>query len=290
MGVIYQLNHTNIGRTAALLYQVLRELACAEGSKRRGYVYASRATLASYCRCSDRTISRAIRELEAASLIRDVRMGRGLNNRIYVNVQSRPDKTSVSQYNSTETNSSDISIHPTNRTEAAPEARQMDGYYKRVETVKAEHAVVRPRQAEGQPLAAPMGKGKPTPKRPRNDRKERRKAARAQYADALRKRLFYGESGRTLAFLDDDGTRSAAAETAITMLSDALAAGRNFKVAGTYLTPGQFWDVVQYLDLAALESVLDRVNHADNVRNLTGYLYASLYNECAYRRLSAQVV
>lgn len=290
MGVIYQLNHTNIGRTAALLYQVLRELASAEGSQRRGYVYASRETLASYCRCSDRTIRRAVHELEAASLIRDVRMGRGLNNRIFVNVQSRPDKMSTSQYNSHETNTSNISVYPTNRTEAAPEARQMDRYYKRVETVKAEHAAMRPLQADGQPLAAPMGKGKPTPKRPRNDRKERRKAARARYADALRKRLFSGESGQTLAFLDDDGSRSAAAETAITMLSDALAAGRNFKVAGTYLTPGQFWDVVQYLDLAALESVLDRVNHADNVRNLTGYLYASLYNECAYRRLSAQVV
>ena len=129
MGVIYQLRHTNIGQTAALLYQVLRELSFGEGSKRRGYVYASRDTLAGYCRCSERTIRRAIRELEEAGLIRDERMGRGLNNRIYVAssgsgtpVQSRPDKNAHSHYNSKETNSSDISIHPQTMSNA-PEAR-----------------------------------------------------------------------------------------------------------------------------------------------------------------------
>ena len=282
MGVIYQMSNTNIGRTAALVYQVLRELSTGSGSKDRGYVYAGREYLASVCKCSERTIRRAMRELSAAGLIRDVRMGRGLNNRIYLepaqNVHSRPDKNAHFHNNAKETKPIQaISIYPQKEEPNAPAAR-MDGHEYDLKPS------VRPQEPSTAHVSTPA-KGMPTPKRPRNDRAERRRAARAQYAEALRKRLFLGESGRTLAMLDDDGTRSAAAEAAITMLSDGLAANRNIKVAGAYLTAAQYWAMVQWLDLDTLETVMERVNRADNVRNLTGYLYASLYNECAFRRL-----
>ena len=136
MGVIYQMNHANIGRTAALLYQVLRELSSGEGSRARGYVYAGREYLAEICRCSDRTVRRALRELSDAGLIRDVRMGRGLNNRIYLlsspaigtTCQSRPDKTSVTHYNAKETKPIQaLSINPQKEEPNAPAARVDDG-------------------------------------------------------------------------------------------------------------------------------------------------------------------
>lgn len=289
MGIIYQMKNTSIGKTAAFVYQVLRELSAGEGTRARGYIYAGREYLAEVCRCSDRTVRRALRELSDAGLIRDVRMGRGLNNRIYllsqtnngISVQSRPDKSVHSQYNAKETNSNiDISIHQ-QKTDA-PEART-DGQSESASTMRAEAHT----KADSTPLTASANKGKPTPKRPRNDRAERRRAARARYAEALRARLFLGESGQTLAMLDDDGSRSAAAEAAIAMLSDGLSAGRNIKVSGSYLTAAQYWEMVQYIDLAALEAVLERVNRAENVRNLTGYTLASLYNECMWRRLNA---
>lgn len=285
MGVIYQMNHANIGRTAALLYQVLRELSSGEGSRARGYVYAGREYLAEICKCSDRTVRRALRELSDAGLIRDVRMGRGLNNRIYLeavpSVPSRPDKTSVTHYNAKETKAKQaLSIHPQKEEPNAPAARVDDGCIER-----NSKPVLSPWETVEGAFSTSAKKGKPTPKRPRRRSTEAKREARQRYADALRQRLFYGESGQTLAMLDDDGSRSAAAETAIALIADAVSTGRNVRVSGAYLNAAQYWDVVQWLDLDALETVLDRVNHAENVRNLTGYLYASLYNECALRRL-----
>lgn len=83
-GAIHQLNDIGMSRTAYALYSILQELSGGSGSKGKGYVYASRETLAEYLHCSDRTARKAIRELESLGLIRDVRMGQGLNNRIYL--------------------------------------------------------------------------------------------------------------------------------------------------------------------------------------------------------------
>lgn len=254
---------------------------------RRGvpFCFASKATLAAKIGKSERTAARCIVELKRAGLIESKRT-KGLGH-IYLcaDCVSSPNAENGSSINRDKSynNKQSNSIHPTDENQHGKAVR-MDGHEYDLKPS------VRPQKTPAPSVSTPATKGKPTPKRPRNDRAERRRAARAQYAEALRKRLFLGESGRTLAILDDDGTRSAAAEAAITMLSDGLAANRNIKVAGAYLTAAQYWAMVQWLDLDTLECVMERVNRADNVRNLTGYLYASLYNECAYRRLSAQVV
>ena len=277
----------SVSASAANLYSVLVRLS--RTSERNGYrdalgvfVFASRKQLGDYIERSERTAQRLITELRRAGLIRVRRMGLHSNDRVYVlhNVGSEAVKNGGSEIKRKSINHTDgVSIYPTE--EQRGEAARMDGQETRLEA-RTGHA--QPRQNLSRT------KGKATPKRPRNNHTERRRAARARYAEALRARLFFGASGRTLAILDDDGTRTAAAETAIAMLSDGLAAGRNIKVAGAYLTAAQYWEMVQYLDLDALEAVMERVNRAQNVRNLTGYIYASLYNECAYRRLNAQVV
>lgn len=282
-----------LSRSAAKVYVYLKRViyqSRLNGFIDRYGVYAcvGRATLAKEIDRSEITAARAMAELKRAGLIH-VRRTKSYAH-IYLIQQQTTNDTCRRIGNDTSyirntrvNNTSDNSIYPQKEEPNAPAAR-MDGHERNFEPS------VRLQETPTAPISTPASKGKPTPKRPRNDRAERRRAARARYAEALRKRLFYGVSGQTLAMLDDDGTRSAAAEAAITMLSDAVAAGRNFKIAGAYLTPGQYWNIVQWLDLDALEAVMERVNRAENVRNLTSYIYASLYNECAYRRLNAQVV
>lgn len=282
----------SVSASAANLYSVLVRLS--RTSERNGYrdaigvfVFASRKQLGEYIERSERTAQRLVSELKRAGLIYVRRMGLHSNDRIYL--LSNVGGTKAVNNGGSELKNKSInynvsrSIHPTDENQHG-EAVRMDGQNKHLKPSMG------PRETHTALVSTTATKGKPTPKRPRKDRAERRRAARARYAEALRKRLFYGESGQTLAMLDDDGSRSAAAEAAIAMLSDGLAAGRNIKVSGAYLTAAQYWAMVQWLDLETLETVMERVNRAENVRNLTGYLYASLYNECAYRRLSAQVV
>ena len=278
----------SVSASAANIYSVLVRLS--RTSERNGYkdaygvfVFASRKQLGEYIERSERTAQRLVSELRRAGLIRVRRMGLHGNDRIYIASHggSEAVKNGGSEIKRESNNKAiDISIHQQKTN--APEART-DGQNESASNVRVEAHT----KADSTTLTASANKGKPTPKRPRNDRAERRRAARARYAEALRARLFLGESGQTLAMLDDDGSRAAAAEAAIAMLSDGLSAGRNIKVSGAYLTAAQYWEMVQYIDLVALESVMERVSRAENVRNLTGYTLASLYNECMWRRLNA---
>ena len=245
------------------------------------FCFASKEKLAGKIGKSERTAARCIAELKRAGLIVSRRTVRLSHIYLCANYGSSANAENGSSYNREKDKElQDVSIYPADDNQRG-EAARMDGQETRLE---ARTGHEEPRQNLSRT------KGKATPKRPRNNHTERKRAARARYAETLRARLFLGASGRTLAILDDDGTRTAAAETAIAMLSDGLASGRNIKVAGAYLTAAQYWEMVQYLDLDALETVMERVSRAENVRNLTSYIYASLYNECAYRRLNAQVV
>lgn len=280
----------SVSASAANLYSVLARLSRSSASNGYRdaigvYVFASRKQLGEYIERSERTAQRLVSELKRAGLIYVRRMGLHSNDRIYLlsnNGGTQAANNGRSEIKRKSNNNKySRSIHPTDDNQHGKAVR-MDGQNEHLKPV------VRAWKTDAEPFSTSAKKGKPTPRRPHNRLKERRTAAREKYRALLRARLIdSGDSAKTLAFLDEDGSRSAAAEAAITMLADGLSSGRNIRIAGAYLTAEQYWAMIQHIDLDVLETVVERVQRAENVRNITGYLYASLYNECAYRRLNA---
>lgn len=297
-GAIYQLNNIGMSRTAYALYSILRELNSGTGSRERGYVYASRETLAEYLRCSDRSVRKVVRELESLGLIRDVRMGRGLNNRIYLldenvtgnnsrnsdsprgdNVHSRTEKSDTSHNNTIELNSYDVSsiqqkTAPSGLMEGGKLAAYTAAVTATIERAKASAAATAAGTATGQNQKQeheyeqhqkPENKPQKQPERRKTapTPKQPRADRKARKAAARAKYAALLRQRLTLtaeeAVLDADGSLERMAGATVEMLADVLARGANIKVSGSYLSIDDYWREVQSLTVDGLTCVMDRV-------------------------------
>ena len=290
MGILYTIQHASIGNTAARLLVVLYNLSTAKNSRQLGYVYASRKALGALLGRSERTAQRCINELKKASLIRVDRQGLCRNDRIYLL------PAAADLLNRQTTIADAIAMADRQRkqqkTNVASGHDIFDASYNVLRNTKENTSIypqtsADPRVSVQQTDNKCLSKGRPTPKKPVNDRKARRKAAERRYLSMLKERLRLDDSSAWK--YDIDGSVHAATETTARILASVLATGRNISVKGTWVNPGQYWETIQTITPYLLEDTLrtiDEVRISTGIRNEQAYLLSALYDRCLYDRLA----
>ena len=291
MGILYTIQHAVIGNTAARLLVVLYNLSAAKKSRQLGYVYASRKALGALLGRSERTAQRCINELKKAGLIRVDRQGLCRNDRIYL----LPAATAI--VGNQQTTIADAVAFVDRQRQ-----RQQENVASGHDIFDASLNVLRntkentsiypqttavPRVTVQQTEQKCLSKGRPTPKRPPNDKKARRRAAEQRYLSILRQRLKLDDA--KIWDYDFDGTRQTATETAARILASVLASGRNISVKGEWIQPSKYWDTLQNITPYLLEETLrsiDEVRISTGIRNEQAYLLSALYDRCLYDRLA----
>lgn len=268
LDLTYVLRGYSISNTAMLVYGLLEGLSKASANRGKAYTYISRKSIAERVGKCERTARKAVKELEAVGLISIKRMGRGLNDRIFVFEPQTPQmekehkvavadlsvyRSKVAEIAALNTNSekviiSDKSIHP-HKTETTAAQPQENGH------------------------TAP--KGRPTNKRPRRT-KEQLQELRKRYREYMEDKLNYIENCYSIFSCSED---CIALDNAIEMLVNALISKRKIKVNGCYLTTEQYWNVIKNITEENVFNVISKLGHAVNVKNTTAYFLASLYNE-----------
>lgn len=258
-----------ISNTAMLVYGLLDGLSKASKSQQKGYTFISRQSIAERVHKCERTARKAVKELEAVGLIKVKRMGRGLNDRIFVFAphtpeaeqeaemeganydvyRSEPVKVAALNMNTQKAieNHIDISINPVNEADNAAKP-----------------------QIKGQTEP----KGRPTNKRPHRNIEERQRI-RAKYRELLRQQIGYEEIRRDI-FLNYEDSNAVA--KIIELMANAMASKAKIMVNGALITNMQWWYVVKNISQEAIWDIIWKMPHYENVRNMNAYLLATIYN------------
>ena len=265
----YVLRGYSISNTAMLVYGLLEGLSKASANRGKAYTYISRKSIAERVGKCERTARKAVKELEAVGLISIKRMGRGLNDRIFVfepqaNQLEKEQKAAgadLSVYRSKVAEIAALNVNP---------KKVIKNTDKSICPHKTETTAAQP-QEKGR--TAP--KGRPTNKRPRRT-KEQIQEMRKRYREYLEDKLNYIQNCCSLLTTSEDCD---ALDNAIEMLVNTLTSKRKIKVNGCYLTTEQYWNVIKNITEENVFRVISKLGHAVNVKNTTAYFLASLYNE-----------
>lgn len=282
-----------LSRNATLLFEVINELGNGSGSRDRGYIYASRQYMADRLKCSTRTITRTMHELKAAGYIAEKRMGRGLNNRIYIveryqrgndgtrNCPVKNGQIVTSQYNSLRDKINNTSILPQDSksddptTDPAMIATPASG----IENSLSRHD---------------RTKTASTPRSPRIDRKARKLEAREKYLGLLAARLRLSDAAFWASNYCEYRDEYEAVVSLARLIANAIGSGRKIAVNGALLYPEDYWQPLQAaLSPDVIWEVLTRWDIARtraDIRNSNAYLLAVIYNACVDRQLARDVV
>ena len=253
-----------------IIYGMLNSLSNAAVSKQKGYVFISRKSIAAKVNKCERTARKCVKELESVGLIYIKRMGRGLNDRIWIlpphcpqeEAEKKIANSDMSIYR-TETvkvaalnintkkinkNQVDISINPENQRLNATDRKEDKGF-----TAK---------------------KGRPTNKRPRKDIATET-AVRRYYRDILEKKLKFEEYKRGFFNVEED---IEAFDKMITLISNFMSGNTKIMVNGALLTKKQWWDVVKDMTQQDITTIIYKIPYFKNVRKPQAYILACLYN------------
>lgn len=258
MDLAYYLRGYNLTSTAKLIYGVLDGLSRASASKGLLYTFISRKSIAERVDVSERTARRAINQLKEAGLITVKRMGRGLNDRIFVhapnipkeerdrktrtdNDRPRADKMDAPIINTKSTNTFiDVSINPQNE--------PVKGY------------------------TAP--KGKETKKRPRRNYHDRQ-MLKAKYRKMMMESLNFDRLECDM-FIPNEEIE--AIRNAINIIAEVASNKQNISINGALITSRQWFEIVKKLSMGALRTIIHKSADYTNVRNPRAYFLACLYN------------
>ena len=268
MDLTYVLRGYEISNTSKVIYGLLEGLSRASAAKGKPYTYISRQSIADRCGVCEKTVRNALKQLNAVGLITEKRMGRGLNNHIFVFLpktpqeekkktveaadhsifQSRTVKNPVLYTNGEKVNKTHIdkSIYPDNDKDAAS------------------------RQNSGRTQA----KGRPTNKRPHSNIEERKKIKK-KYKDFLYLHL------KVNAFVGDintNGYECEALEKIIELMANTMAGKGRLMINGCLMNNQQWWYVVKNISQEQIIDLIYKIPHFKNVKNPNAYLLAAIYN------------
>ena len=259
----YYLRGYSLSSTAILVYGVLDGLSRASLKRGKPYVYISRASIGERIGKSERTARRAVKELERANLIVIKRMGRNLNDHIFVFAPKTPQDSKEAIV---ETANHSVYMTAQKRTE-------MSAPYSNTEKViknNADISILPDNEDKGRT----QPKGKPTNKRPHNNVEERQRL-RKQYREYFRKRLGYEEYKKDILTTFDDVDALA---KVIELMANAMASKGKIMVNQTLLTPQQWFYVVKNIEQEQILDIIAKIPYMKNVRKPQAYLLACIYN------------
>lgn len=279
MDLCYLLRGYQLSQSAMLVYGVLEGLSRASAVRGKDYTYISRKAIGERIGRSERTAQRAVKELERAGLIVVKRMGRTLNDRIFV-FPPRPQLPQEEK--ESKVRAADYSIYGAATAQTAPapscpaasmagqEPSKMAGhsnYFQKMSN-KGIDKSINPGET--------MKKGRPTPKRVRVNKAEREKIVK-KYRDFFRKSLKLEENQRALVYLDNDD-EIVALDKVIDFMANTMASKAKIAVNGTLLTPQQWFDVTKNITDSNVINLLYKIQKY-KARNPQAYLLSALYNE-----------
>ena len=271
LDLCYYLREYHLSNTAMLVYGLLDGLSKASAKRGKPYTYISRRSIGERIGKSERTAQRAVKELERANLIMVKRMGRNLNDHIFVfspkttqEEKSDTFKTAnhsvyMSGLNTTKmsypivntqnvNNNDDISIIPTNQQLNEHNRKEDKGF-----TPK---------------------KGRPTNKRPHKDI-AKETALRKHYTNLLKEKLKFEEYKNDF-FVSN--TNIEALDKIITMIAHFMSGNSKVVVNGALLTKYQWWNVAKDISQSGLLEIIAEIPYFRNVRKPQAYLLACIYN------------
>ena len=273
----FALRDYRISHTAMIIYGMLNSLSNAAVSKQKGYVFISRKSIAAKVNKCERTARKCVKELESVGLIHIKRMGRGLNDRIWILPPHCPQeeaeqkiansnmaiyrtetvKVAALNINTKKINNNqvDISINPENQRLNVAQRPEDKGF-----TAK---------------------KGRPTNKRPRRNI-EKETALRKYYTDLLKKQLKYEEYRHDYFTMREDVE---ALEKVISLIANYMSGNTKIMVNGALLTKSQWWDMVKNIEQWQILDLIAKIPHFQNVRKPQAYLLACMYNSALHETL-----
>ena len=283
LDLCYYLREYHLSNTAMLVYGLLDGLSKASAKRGKPYTYISRRSIGERIGKSERTAQRAVKELERANLIMVKRMGRNLNDHIFVfapkttqeektaTVETANHSVYVSGLNTAKvscpivntkkviSNQVDISINPENQRLTASNRQDDKGF-----TPK---------------------KGRPTNKRPHKDI-AKETALRKHYTDLLKKQLDYEEYRRGMSMLYDDAEiHIQALNKMIALMANFMSGNSKVMVNGALLTKNQWWDIAKEATQEQILNIIWKIPHFQNVRKPQAYLLACIYNSALHETL-----
>lgn len=267
----YVLKQYDISNTAKIIWGMLDGLSRASAKQGKPYVWISRSSIAERANVCVKTAIKALKELKTVGLITEKRMGQGLNNHIFVFL---PKTQEAEKQKKVET--ADHSIYNSNSRVVNPSISYTNK--KKVNNNIADISILPVNDDKGRTKP----KGKPTPKRPRNNVEERQKI-RKQYRDYFRDHFKYDEYKHDYLTSFEDADALA---KIIDLLANTMASKGKIMINGTLLTPQQYYYVVKNISLDCMLDVIYKIPHFKNVKKPNAYLLACIYNEALQETLA----
>lgn len=273
----FALRDYRISHTAMIIYGVLNSLSNAAVSKQKGYVFISRKSIAARVNKCERTARKCVKELESVGLIHIKRMGRGLNDRIWVLPPHCPQEEAQEKINS-----ADLSIYRSKKAEVAA----LNVNTEKVNNNQVDISI----NPENQRLSVAQRqddkgftakKGRPTPKRPRKDI-EKETALRKHYTEVLKKQLKYDEYSHSFFTTMED---EEALRKLIVLMANFMSGNTKIMVNGALLTKYQWWEVVKDITQDEILTIIEKIPYFKGVRKPQAYLLACIYNSAIQETL-----
>lgn len=263
MDLAYYLRGYSLSSSAMLVYGVLEGLSRASLRNGKPYTYISRESIGKRIGKSERTARRAVKELERAGLIAVKRMGRNLNDHIFVFSPTAPQEE---KQKTIETTNHSVYVSAIDR--AKMSAPYDNG--KKVNNTIDSTSLSIPDEIRQQ--TAP--KGKPTPKRRRKTADERQKAKK-KYKDYLIQRLKLNEMRCDIVA---NGDEYEALSKCVELVSNTMISNSQVYVNGCLLSPIQWWSCVKNITQETLIELIYKVSRQPDIRNWRAYMLSSIYN------------
>ena len=268
----------DLTNTARVIYGLLDGLAQASARNGKPYTYISRESIAKRVGVCEKTVRTALKQLKSVGLITEKRMGRGLNNHIFVFLPKEPQEEKQKKVET-----ADHSIYQSRTVKNA--AFNTNG--KKVIENYIDKSIYPHNDTDNAPTAQNKGitapKGRPTKKQTKRTIEERRQIKK-RYKEYLIKKLELEEFKNDLLSYGDD---IEALEKIIELMSNTMAAKGKIMVNGALMMPAQWWYVAKNLTQDSAINVIVKVGRTPNIKNYRAYMLSSIYNAALTETLEA---
>lgn len=268
MDLTYVLRGYELSNTSKVIYGLLEGLSRASAAKGKPYTYISRQSIADRCGVCEKTVRNALKQLNAAGLITEKRMGRGLNNHIFVFLPKTPQEEKKKTVDA-----ADHSIFQS-RTVKNPVLYTNGEKVNNTQIDKSIYPDTDKVAASRQNSGRTQPKGRPTNKRPHSNIEERKKIKK-KYKDFLYQHLMVKD------FIGDimsNGYECEALEKIIELMSNTMAGKSRLMVNGCLMNNQQWWYVARNISQSKIIDIIYKIPHFKNVKNPNAYLLAAIYN------------
>ena len=270
MDLSFALRGYRITNTAKVIYGLLDGLSRASARNGKPYTYISRQSIAKRVGVCEKTARNALKQLNAVGLITEKRMGRGLNNHIFVFLPKTPqeekDKT---------VDTADHSIYQSRTVKNPVLYTNTEKVIKTTidKSIYPDNDKLDAAKPQNNGITPP--KGKPTNKQTRRTIEEKQKAKK-RYKDYLMNKFNIDKDKYNLF---NDYEEYTAIMKIIELISNVMSSKGKIMVNGSLIMPAQWWYVVKEISVEGLLDLIYKLEKAQGIKNYRAYILASIYNK-----------